>query len=164
MIDPSTLVLPDVVGAVMLRFRQFEARFAANGINVHPSPNVWTIAPDLSPDWGMPTWAITFDPAGGPTNGPWEGVPVHTQRFDLWFYGAGVDVPTRKRNAWRMWQVAHPIICPPAYVGLSRSFIAGHTVVMDVVQEAEPQRQGVPDTQWERVFCPYVVTYQEFPV
>jgi hypothetical protein len=163
MINPATLVLPDVTGAVMLRLRG-DARLNSGGIVTNPGGGrVWTIAPRFSPDWPMPTWAITMRKAGGPVTQAWQGVPVHTQRFDIHCYGPGDNESERAMNADRLWRTAHPILCPPRNSGVSRAFVLGHTYVMDVIAESEPLPQGPPDTDWQRVICSYIVTYNEAP-
>ena len=162
-INPTTLVLPDVTGAIMLRLRG-DARMNSGGIVTNPGGGrVWTIAPHLQPDWPMPTWAIVLNHAGGGRSSAWDGVPVMQQRYDIHFYGPGQTPADRRMNANLLWRTAHPVLCPPVSSGASRAFILGHTYVMDVEWETGAIPQGPPDTEWERFVVPYVVTYSENP-
>ncbi len=113
------------------------------------------IGPQIKTAWPMPAKAVMIRRAGGPVY-PDANMPIIYTRFDTFSYG------TDGLTAANVWRVLHAAMAPQASGGPA-SFTYGSCRFYSIEAEAGPFTSQEDDTQWWRVFCPYIARWCAVP-
>jgi hypothetical protein len=146
----AVATLPDVIGALIARYRSFSAITALTSTRISAA---------VQQSWNpMPRHAILVS---GPVGAPGRTLSEHlagiqNTRVDLYFYGS------TSFEAMRLWRVAAPYICPRQ--DTLTQFVQSGCRFTNVFQEGGPSRADEDDTGWPRVLATYVYKWSEFPV
>lgn len=143
--------LPDVIGALIERL-----------MDAPPIDDLChgRVSGELKEEWGMsarPKFAIVVE---GPSGGPGEQGPgLYRDRYDIVAYGPGTMRPKQLMRRIR----AYLVPVPHGRVR-ANGFVAAHTNVLGIDEEAAPFALADPNTKWTTVRLPIIVTYSAVPV